>query len=85
MALLGNFIRVPELLCWKFFKRNSLSKQRIDIDHSVMRQEFVNEIWQSDLPMWQKALLVCVIKGHHHHVVPQGARSMLRKAVGLSQ
>ena len=83
MALLGDFIRVPELLCWKFFKQNSLSKQRIDINPSVMRQEFVSEIWQSDLPLWQKSLLVCVVTGHHHHVVPQGARSMLRKALGL--
>jgi hypothetical protein len=85
MALLGDFIRVPELLCWKFFKKTSLSKQWVDTDHSVMRKEFVSEIWQSDLPKWQKALLVCAVTGHHRRYVPQAARSMLKKALRLFQ
>jgi glycosyltransferase involved in cell wall biosynthesis len=81
IALLGDFIRVPELLCWKFFKKTSLSKQWVDTDHSVKRKEFVDAIWQSDMPLWQKSLLVGVITGHHRYA-PQALRSMLKKALG---
>jgi glycosyltransferase involved in cell wall biosynthesis len=60
MALLGEFVRVPELLCQKFYKKGSLSKtwphdakQRADL-----RRAGRNVIRATELSQVQKALLI---------------------------
>ncbi len=64
MALLGEFERVPELLCQKFYKKTSLSQnwefgaeKWIAVGHSAMR-----EIRQSDLGPFSKAALIAYLK-----------------------
>lgn len=59
MALLGDYVRVPETLCRKYFTATSLSKVW---QHSVQQQEAVlqgviAEIWRSKSPVWVKFLL----------------------------
>ena len=56
MALLGDYVRVPETLCRKYFKANSLSKVW---EHSTQQREAVQrgviaEIWSSRSPIWVK-------------------------------
>lgn len=59
LSLLGTFVRVPETLCFKFYKQGSLSRtwqfskdQWIEAAASCMR-----EIWNSELPTQEKLAL----------------------------
>lgn len=59
MSLLGEFVRVPETLCHKFYQPGSLSRswpysdrQWIEVSASCMR-----EIWMSELPLKDKLRL----------------------------
>jgi glycosyltransferase involved in cell wall biosynthesis len=72
MALLGDFVRVPEVLCWKFYKNGSLSKRwtHTPAEYAAVRKAALTEIWHSELPLWQKLLVISI----------EGTRSALRKA-----
>lgn len=59
MSLLGEFARVPEILCYKYYKPNSLSRswqfskrQYYEVHAAIMR-----EIWISDLSSEQRLTL----------------------------
>ncbi len=66
MSLLGEFHRVPETLCYKFYKKGSLSRtwqisheQWVEVGASAMR-----EIWNADIPTDEKLVLaVPLIRG----------------------
>ena len=57
MSLLGEFVRVPEVLCYKFMKKGSLSKQwgAFDvIQQKAVRRAMIEAIRQSPLGPLQK-------------------------------
>lgn len=80
MALLGDFVRTPEVLCWKFFKRGSLSKRWAcgSEQNAAIRKATMREIKRSDLPRYQKWLIASIITVYHR--LPQNTRSTLKSA-----
>lgn len=59
MSLLGEFVRIPEILCYKFQKSGSLSgswafskEQRYEVHAACMR-----ELWNADMPSQDKLKL----------------------------
>lgn len=81
MALLGDFVRVPEVLCWKFFRKEGLTKRRCyDGNPSAKQAAFIKEVWQSDLPFFKRVFLVIVLKGYGQYL-PHGVRSAFKKAI----
>lgn len=71
MSLLGEFVRVPEILCHKFYKPGSLSRswsftdqQWLEVSASCMR-----EIWISELPVEDKLRLAVPLMNWLHKPV----------------
>jgi len=64
MALLGDFVRVPEVLCEKFYKEGSISKQwaRNADERAALRRAGIREVRESALPLHQRLLLMSAIK-----------------------
>ena len=78
MSLLGEFVRVPETLCYKFYKKESLSrswaytsKQRYGVSLSCMR-----ELLHSELTVSEKFLLAGPLakKIVRHKIASSGLR-----------
>ncbi|WP_438855418.1 glycosyltransferase family 2 protein [Agromyces sp. M3QZ16-3] len=59
LSLIGEFVRVPEVLCTKFYRSGSLSKTwPHDVDQvAALRRSGVAEIRRSSLPARQKTML----------------------------
>lgn len=64
LALLGDFVRVPELLCFKYYKPGSVSKQwPYDPDQvAALRRAGVDEVRRSNIGVVSKAILVARIQ-----------------------
>ena len=64
MALLGDFVRVPEVLCEKFYKPGSITKQwsRTPEQNAALRRAGIAEVRQSSLPLHQRLLLMAAIR-----------------------
>ena len=64
MALLGNFVRVPEVLCEKFYKPGSISKRwgRTRDQKAALRRAGVRVARESDLPPHQRLWLMASIQ-----------------------
>ena len=67
MAILGELHRVPEVLCQKFYKKTSLSKQwnHTPDKWKAAARSTVREIQQSNLDPWSKAALTACVKHRH--------------------
>lgn len=83
MSLLGEFVRVPEVLCQKFFMKDSLSKTwpNDSKQRAALRRAGIREIRESSLGLPQKALLIAYLK--HSSPFPRGANRLLKRALGL--
>jgi len=69
MAILGEFERVPEPLCQKFFKKTSISQNwEPGPDESIaLGRSAIREIRQSDLGPFSKAALIAYLKLTHEY------------------
>ena len=81
MALLGDFVRVPEVLCEKFYKPGSISRQwsKTREQNAALRRAGVRVARESELPAHQRLLLMASIRWS-----PQlrSIRKTLRRAQG---
>ncbi len=64
MILLGEFVRVPETLCLKYYKAGSLSKtwEGTDVQMHAAVAACFREAWRSSLTIGQKARLATALK-----------------------
>ena len=91
MALLGDFVRVPEVLCQKHFKETSLSKSwsHGEDRRRALRRAGIEEIRRSRLGIPQKAILMAYLAstelGHPVPYVPTGLKAALRSILNLPQ
>ena len=62
MSLLGEFVRVPEILCYKYLKTSSMSQvwDSTLAHHAAVRASCIRELKNSDLPHRDKLLLSMV-------------------------
>lgn len=83
MALLGDFVRVPEVLCEKFYKPGSLSKRWSDTQEqqTALLRAGIAEIRRSELPLRQRLLLMAHLRWRES--MPQGVRASAKRALGL--
>ena len=83
MALLGEFVRVPEVLCYKFMKKGSLSKRWAhDRDQvEARRRAGIREIRQSPLGVLQKLLLIGYVRGAFT-LIPAGVKRIAKRVLG---
>jgi glycosyltransferase involved in cell wall biosynthesis len=86
MSLLGEFVRVPEVLCVKYFKKTSLSR-RWSYDRTqrrALRRAGLREIWQSELGMLEKISLVSAIGAREaFDFLPPNAKTIVKGALRL--
>ncbi len=63
LSLLGDFVRVPEILCWKYYQPTSLSKSwpRDKAQKSALVRAGIAEIWHSKANLLVKIALSAVI------------------------
>jgi glycosyltransferase involved in cell wall biosynthesis len=68
MALLGEFVRIPEVLVRKYYKTDSLSKrwERTPEERAALRRAGVAEIRRSSLPFPQRLYLSAYVVGDGH-------------------
>lgn len=83
MSLLGQFVRVPEVLCQKFYKKDSLSKkwQHDAQQRASLRRAGMREIRQSHLSLFEKAFLMACLQ--HSGFLPRSATHFLKRAFRL--
>jgi len=60
LSLLGSFVRVPEVLCHKYYKSGSISKAwpRDRSQRKALRAAGIREAWHSELGLAQRLILV---------------------------
>lgn len=82
LALLGEFVRVPDLLCAKYYKQGSISKQwpHDAVQVAALRRAGVAEIRRSSLDPVRKAVLVVPLVVYPR--LPEPVRSVLRRVLG---
>lgn len=84
MSLLGEFARVPQTLCHKYYKIGSLSRRWDYSPRQIyeVRAAMMREIWNSDLATEEKLALAAPLArwliGHHPDSVPAGERHFSR-------
>jgi len=83
MALLGEFVRVPEVLCQKFFMKDSLSKTwpNDSKQRAALQRAGIREIRESSLGLLQKAFLIAYLK--RFSPFPRHINRLLKRALGL--
>ena len=83
MSLLGEFVRVPEVLCQKFYKKDSLSKTwPQDAERRAsLRRAGVREIRESHLGPVEKAFLIAALK--HSGFLPRPVTNLLKRMFKL--
>jgi glycosyltransferase involved in cell wall biosynthesis len=80
MSLLGEFVCVPELLCFKRYQPNSVSKNwpgRMDKNHRALRRAGTMEINGSSIGLLPKVLLKAYLR-------KRGLMGRLRKIAGVT-
>ncbi|MER9169393.1 glycosyltransferase [Mesorhizobium australicum] len=60
LSLLGAFVRVPEVLCHKYYRPGSISRTWTHhrTQRRALRAAGLREVWHSDLPWAQRAILL---------------------------
>ena len=63
LSLLGEFVRVPETLCRKYFQKTSLSRNWAfsAAQRRALREAGVREVWNSDIDLPRRAILAAYI------------------------
>jgi glycosyltransferase involved in cell wall biosynthesis len=84
MSLLGEFVRVPEVLCYKFWKKGSVSRQwaRDDIQKKAVRRAIIGEIRQAPLGALQKVILISYVRGAFTFL-PAGVKSIAKRVLQI--
>lgn len=83
LALIGPFVRVPEVLCHKYFQKTSLSKNWPDGpgERRALQRAGRAEVWMSPLPVTHKAVLDAAMRDLHR--LPGPVRRAARLAARL--
>ncbi|UTP38023.1 glycosyltransferase [Phenylobacterium sp. LH3H17] len=60
LSLLGTFVRVPEILCHKYYRSGSISKvwDRSRAQQRALRVAGIREVWRSEVSLSKKTILV---------------------------
>ena len=86
MSFLGEFVRVPEVLCQKYFKKKSLSR-RWSYDRTqrkALRRAGLREIGQSELGALEKLALSSMIAAREaFDFLPPKAKKIAKRALRL--
>jgi glycosyltransferase involved in cell wall biosynthesis len=63
LSLIGNFVHVPQTLCWKYYKPNSLSRtwERSKAQRKALREAGIAEIRRSNAPLRTKSILIFLL------------------------
>lgn len=83
LSLLGEFVRVPEVLCQKFYKKGSLSKTwpHDATQRAALQRAGIREIRESHLGSLQKVLLIAYLK--RPGFLPDRFNRFLKRTLGL--
>ena len=83
MALLGDFVRVPELLCRKYYMKGSLSRrwQNTPEQRRALLRAAIREVRESALPLHEKLILMAHLKWRHR--IPRGPRAAAKRLLGI--
>jgi glycosyltransferase involved in cell wall biosynthesis len=83
MALLGDFVRVPELLCRKHYMKGSLSRRwnNSPEQRAALLRAGIREVRESAVPIHEKLILMAHLKWRHR--IPRGPRKVVKRALGL--
>lgn len=83
MALLGDFVRVPELLCRKHYMQGSLSRRWANTpeQRAALLRAGIREVRGSALPLHEKLILMAHLKWRHR--VPRSLRAAVKRRLGL--
>lgn len=83
LSLLGEFVRVPEVLCQKFYKKASLSKTwpHDAKQRAALQRAGIREIRDSHLGSVEKAFLIASLK--HSGFLPRSLTNLLKRAFKL--
>ncbi|MEP6563704.1 MAG: glycosyltransferase family 2 protein [Mesorhizobium sp.] len=59
LSLLGTFVRVPEILCHKYYRPGSISRRwdRNRVQRRALRAAGIREVWHSELSFAKRAVL----------------------------
>ncbi len=86
MAILGEFERLPEALCQKFFQKTSISRnwKRSAGQQMAVVRSGIREIRQSDLGLFSKAVLVAYLKLKHakmwvSNLIPRSLKTFIKR------
>lgn len=76
LSLLGDFVRVPETLCRKYYQKNSITRGWAfsPAQHRALRHAGVREVWKSGLDPVRRAVLTAYIG-----LNPQRLRTLARR------
>jgi glycosyltransferase involved in cell wall biosynthesis len=84
MSLLGEFVRVPEVLCRKFLKKGSLSRQwsHDRMQMQALSRAGIKEIRQSELGAIERLILISVIRIRGaFDLLPPGAKTVVKRVL----
>jgi glycosyltransferase involved in cell wall biosynthesis len=89
MSLLGEFVHVPEVLCYKFYTKGSISKAwpHDPVQRAALTRAGVREIRHSELDALSKALLVGYLRSRQRRSslnMPRFVKVMAKRALGMS-
>jgi glycosyltransferase involved in cell wall biosynthesis len=89
MSLLGGFVRVPAVLCRKFYKKGSLSKTwpHDRAQRRALIRAGIREIRESSLGVVEKSILMAYLSNELHgrpvDRLPGWAKGLLKTAMGI--
>ena len=83
MALL-DVVRVPELLCCKYYMKGSLSRrwQNTPEQRRALLRAAIREVRESALPPHEKLILMAHLKWRHR--IPRGPRAAAKRFLGTN-
>jgi hypothetical protein len=85
MAILGEFERVPEPLCQKFYQKTSLSMiwERNASKHKALVRSCIREVRLSHLGLFSKAALIAYLKLRHSSrilsLIPRPLKTFIKR------
>jgi len=89
MAILGEFVRVPEPLSKKFFQKTSISRnwERSARQQMALVRSGIREIRQSDLGLFSKAALIACLQLRHArmrvlNLIPRPLKTLAKRMLG---
>jgi glycosyltransferase involved in cell wall biosynthesis len=83
MALLGDFVRVPDILCRKYYMKGSLSRRWANTleQRAALLRAGIREVRESALPLHEKLILMAHLKWRHR--IPKAPRAAVKRVLGI--